>query len=241
MAKKKRFNRCVVTERDIIFDVVYERYQGYNRPKGKQTKAGVKRLMRNNFEDMRFIKGSSPKFTEWQPITESDEQVASARAKCCFSCGLSSLKKFVDNTAMSFDGKTMGILGLDGKVVDAYSFSTDTITDYYSSYERDYFKWAGDNAEAIYLGQNSYMDKAYIGVKIPEERLVEAIEASYGKKMEKIKGKSQLKNLELNINKLTTAYTLALEWVREMSEKPYNFDKPLPAFNIDFREQDLFS
>lgn len=238
---KKRFNKCVVTEKDIVFDVVYERFQGYDRPNGKQTKAGVKRAMRANFQDMKFIKKCSPEFTEWHPITECCEQVASASAKCCFCCDLIALKKFVDNTSMSFDGNTMGILGLDGNIVDAYAFSTDIITSYELAYEEDFFKWAGNNSKRIYLGQNSYMDKAYIGVKIPEDRLVQAIESVYGKKLDEIKDKTHLKNIEANLNKLTSAYTNSLEWVKEMSEDSYRFDKPLPSFSIDFREQSLFS
>lgn len=68
----------------------------------------------------------------------------------------------------------------------------------------------------------------------------EAIESAYKRKLEEIKSKSELKNLEINLGKLTQAYTLVLEWLRDMSEE-YDYSSTIPSFSIDFREQDLFA
>ena len=52
MATKKRFNKSIITEKDIVFDVVYERLQGYDRPGGDQTRAGIRKRMRDNLTDV---------------------------------------------------------------------------------------------------------------------------------------------------------------------------------------------
>lgn len=239
METKKRFSKSVITEKDIVFDVVYERFQGYDTPGGDQTRAGIKRRMRDNLNDMKYIKGCSPKFTEFYPIIECDD-IGMARAKCVFSCGVSSIKTFMDNACLNFDGETMGILGLDGKLVDAYSFKNEFERGYQSTIEESFFKWAGCRKHVIYDFQNTHQDNAYIGVKILESRLQEAIESAYKRKLEDIKDKSELKNLEINLGKLTQAYTLVLEWLRDMSEE-YDYSSPIPSFSIDFREQDLFA
>lgn len=236
---RKRFNKSIITEKDIVFDVVYVRTQGYDNPGGNHTRAGIKRLMRDNLTDMKYIKGLSPKFTEFCPITECTD-LGAATAKCVFSCGVSSIKTFMENASLSFDAETMGILGEDGKLVEAYSFTNEFDRGYQSSFDKSYFKWAGSRAQAIYDFQNTHQDSAYIGVKIPESRLQEAIESAYKRKLEEINSKSELKNLEINLGKLTQAYTLVLEWLKDMSEE-YNYSSPIPSFSIDFREQDLFA
>lgn len=238
MTTKKRFNKSVITEKDIVFDVVYERYQGYDRPGGDQTRAGIRKRMRDNLTDMKYIKGCSPKFTEFYPITESDGGMASA--KCVFSCDVDSIKNFMDEACLIFDGETMGILGLDGKLVDAYSFKNEFERGYQSEKEESYFKWAGCKKHAIYSYQHTCQDSAYIGVKIPESRIKKAIEAAHNKKLMDIKGKDELKNLEINLGKLTQSYTAVLEWLRNMAEEG-DYNSPIPSFSVDFREQDLFA
>lgn len=239
MATKKIFNKSIITEKDIIFDVVYERFQGYDKPGGDQTKAGIRKRMRDNLTDMKFIKGCSPKFTEFYPITECDD-IGMARAKCVFSCDVASIKNFMDNAYLAFDGETMGILGLDGKLVDAYSFKNEFERGYQSTTEESFFKWAGCRKHVIYDFQNTHQDSAYIGVKIPELRIQKAIEAAHKRKLMDIKGKGELKNLEINLGKLTQSYTAVLEWLRDMAEE-CDYNKPIPSFSIDFRDQDLFA
>lgn len=235
----KKFNKSIITEKDIAFDVVYERFQGYDHPGGDQTRAGIKRRMRDNFTDMKYIKGCSPKFTEFEPITECD-CAGMARAKCVFSCGVSSIKAFMDNAHLTFNGDTMGILGLDGNLVDAYSFENELERGYQSEIKESYFKWAGYKRHAIYSFQHTHQDSAYIGVKIPESRLQEAIETAHKRKLMNIKSKGELKNLEINIGKLTQAYTLVLKWLRDMAEEG-DYSSSIPSFSIDFREQNLFA
>lgn len=236
---KKKFNKNVITEKDIVFDVVYQRFQGYDAPGGDQTRAGIKRRMRDNLTDMKYIKGCSPKFTEFYPITECYD-IGMATAKCVFSCGVSSIKTFMDNAHLTFNGDTMGILGLDGNLVDAYSFENELERGYQSTIEESFFKWAGCRKHVIYDFQNTHQDSAYIGVKIPESRLQEAIESAYKRKLADVKGKTELKNLDINLGKLTQAYTLVLEWLRDMSEED-DYNSHIPTFSIDFREQDLFA
>lgn len=210
MAIKKKQNKCLVTEKDIVFSVIYERQQGYVTPGGQQTKSRMKKRARNAFEGMKFIKGFSPRLTEWAPITKCKDSPCFARIKYCFRCNISSLKKFFFNTSMDFDANTMGILWDNGEHIDAYSFSSPLISDYIATYDRDWFKRFGAMADDMYEGQNLSSENAYVGVSIPEERLVEAIEHAFGKKLEDIRSKKILKNIRLNMDKLIQSYTLVL-------------------------------
>lgn len=239
--RKKNFKRRLITEKDIVFSVVYERHQGYSTPGGKQTKAGIKRVARHAFGDMKFLKGFSPRLTEWHPITKCEESPCFASVKYCFRCGISALKTFFHNTSMDFDANTMGILWDKNEHIDAYSFTSPIFQDYCTVYDRDWFKRFGERADGICDGQNLSFENAYVGVSIPEERLVEAVELAFGKNLEDIKDKVVLNNIQLNINKLVKSYELVLEWVRELSDDPYCFSEPVPHFEIDFREQDLFA
>lgn len=243
MAKKKRFNKCVVTEKDIEFTVVYEIHQGYCCPNGKQTKAKMKKWARSAFEEMRFIKGHSPKLTEWHPITKSDGDIAFATAKYVFKCGLSTLKKFFYNVVLEFDGNTMGIITDEGHIPDAYAFSNTATRDYVSGYDIEWFekRFGKELGKRLFDGQLISWESAYVGVSIPTERLKEAIESSFKKKLEDITNKKMLSNIQLNIDKLETAYTSSLEWIKEMSDDPAKRDEPIKSFSIDFREQDLFA
>lgn len=240
MARKKQ-NKCLVTEKDIVFSVIYERHQGYSAPGGKQTKAGMKKRARNAFEGMKFIKGFSPRLAEWVPITKCEDSPCFARIKYCFRCSISALKKFFFNTSMDFDANTMGILWDKDEHIDAYSFSSPLISDYVTAYDRDWFKRFGIRTDGMYEGQNLSSENAYVGVSIPEARLVEAIEHTFGKKLEDIKEKRILNNIQINMDKLVQSYTLVLNWVRDLSEDSYSFEEPIPHFEIDFREQDLFA
>lgn len=233
MAKKSKL--CIVTEKDIVFTIIFERYCGYcGKNNSKHTKTVMKRYARSNFEGIKCVKGHTPKMTEWEPVTQSE--TGESHIKYIAQCDYAGVKKFLFNSGLYYESNSMGILDDDGhKAADAY---TSDIQEHYevAQIDKTYFKRFGDIADEIYAHQGLSRENAYIGLEIPYSRLEEALVLAFKQPLEEIKDEKKLKVIQQNIDKLESAYRLVLDWVKNDIES----DKPMPTFSVDFREQDLF-
>ena len=240
MAKKKDINKSIITEKDIVFTVVFVRNCGYSAPgkNAKQSKAGMMRFSKSNFSGIKFRKGHRPTITEWYPITKYGDGYA--YIKYVFQCGLSGVKEFLRNSGLEYEGRTTALLTDDG-AIPAINFCSYVSTDYSSGREREYFKRFGELGGVMYEKQNSSYESACIGVEIPRDRLEEALVSVFKKPLENIKDTKTLNCIQQNFDRLKLAYKSTLEWVKNMSEDCYNFNDPIPAFQVDFREQYLFA
>lgn len=240
MTKNRTFNKCIITEKDIVFTIIFERNCGYSRAgkNAKQSKAGMVRFSKGNFVGIKCRKGHKPTITEWDPITKYGDGYA--HIKYTLQCGMQGVRTFLRNSSLGYDGETMGIIDEDGHKV-AVCYSSGIQVDYCQGNEKDYFKRFGEIGAYMYRNQNSSYESAYIGVEIPFSRLEEALVSTFKKPLGEIEDPKTLNTIQHNLDQLELAYKTALEWVRNVSEDSYNFNEPIPAFNIDFREQYLFA
>lgn len=240
MAKNKTFNKCIITEEDIVFTIIFERNCGYSTigKNAKQTKAEMVRYSKSNFVGIKCRKGHRPTITEWAPITKYGDGYA--HIKYIFQCGMQGIRTFLRNSNLEYDDEILGIIDSDGHKI-AGGYSSGIRVDHCQGYEMEYFKRFGRVGADMYKKQNSSCEFAYVGVEIPCDRLEEAIVSAFKKPLEKIKDIKTLNNIQHNFDQLKLAYKIALEWVRGVSENCYKFNEPIPAFSVDFREQYLFA
>lgn len=233
MAKKTDYN--VITEKDIVFTIIFERYCGYcgKGGKAKHDLSAMRKYARSNFADIKCVRGHSPKMTEWEPITQSDN--GESHIKYVAQCDYAGVKKFLYNSSLYYDCESMGIIDEDGhKMADAWL--SDIQVGYSTAFDEKYFKRFGELGDQMYQWQNTSRENASIGVEIPYERLEKALISSFRKPLEKIKDEKKLQVIQQNFDKLEKAYRVVLDWLKNDIDS----NKPMPTFSVDFREQDLF-
>ena len=229
MAKKK--SKAIISFKDFVFFVVYEREGGYGRHEKKQLVKAA------NYDlKVEHIKGGKPHRTEWYPISHPFKD-GMASVKYTLYPTWNGLKKLISNAGLEeYEHNTMGILDIGG-CYPAVSLDTGYQNGYggYTSEEelKKYFK-SKYNSDILNY-QDYYHVNCYVSVYVPEWRLIEAIEAVFGKKYDDLT-KTEHKKLKTQIDRYNELCELMNDYIEKACEHPTTTEIDESQFVLDFRQ-----
>lgn len=227
MAKK---SKAIITFKDFVFFVVYEREGGY----GRHTKKQLVKMARYDL-NVGHIKGGAPHRTEWYPINSSN-QPGFASVKYTAWLTWEGVKRLVSHCGFEeYEPNTMGILSIDGCYP---AVSLDTL--YQSGYggctseEELKKRFRGNYEKAIYDYQDYYHVNCYVSVMVKNERIEEAVHAVFGKYYGELSDeeKAELKPLIERYNELCGKLEDYIGKLVEDGVRCINVDES--QFTIDF-------
>lgn len=229
MAKKK--SKAIISFKDFVFFVVYEREGGYGRHSKRQ-------LVKSANSDLKVehIKGGRPHRTEWYPITHPFKE-GMASVKYTIYPTWNGLKQLIFNASIEkYEHNTMGILTGDD-CYPAVSLDTGYQHGYggYTSEEELKKRFKSDYHSDILNCQDCYHVNCYVSVYVPEQRLIEAIEAVFGKKYDDLT-EDEHKKLKTQIDRYNDLCELMNDYIKKACEYPTKTDIDESQFILDFRQ-----
>ena len=229
MAKKK--SKAIISFKDFVFFVVYEREGGYGRHSKRQ-------LIKSANSDLKVehIKGGRPHRTEWYPITHPFKE-GMASVKYTIYPTWNGLKQLIFNANIEeYEHNTMGILTGD-YCYPAVSLDTGYQHGYggYTSEEELKKRFKSDYHSDILNYQDCYHVNCYVSVYVPEQRLIEAIEAVFGKKYDDLT-EDEHKKLKTQIDRYNDLCELMNDYIEKACEYPTKTDIDESQFILDFRQ-----
>ena len=229
MAKKK--SKAIISFKDFVFFVVYEREGGYGRHSKRQ-------LIKSANSDLKVehIKGGRPHRTEWYPITHPFKE-GMASVKYTIYPTWNGLKQLIFNANIEkYEHNTMGILTGDD-CYPAVSLDTGYQHGYgsYTSEEELKKRFKSDYHSDILNYQDYYHVNCYVSVYVPEQRLIEAIEAVFGKKYDDLT-EDEHKKLKTQIDRYNDLCELMNDYIEKACEYPTKTDIDESQFILDFRQ-----
>lgn len=229
MAKKK--SKAIISFKDFVFFVVYEREGGYGRHSKRQ-------LIKSANSDLKVehIKGGRPHRTEWYPITHPFKE-GMASVKYTIYPTWNGLKQLIFNANIEkYEHNTMGILTGDD-CYPAVSLDTGYQHGYggYTSEEELKKRFKSDYHSDILNYQDCYHVNCYVSVYVPEQRLIEAIEAVFGKKYDDLT-EDEHKKLKTQIDRYNDLCELMNDYIEKACEYPTKTDIDESQFILDFRQ-----
>ena len=229
MAKKK--SKAIISFKDFVFFVVYEREGGYGRHSKRQ-------LIKSANSDLKVehIKGGRPHRTEWYPITHPFKE-GMASVKYTIYPTWNGLKQLIFNANIEkYEHNTMGILTGDD-CYPAVSLDTGYQQGYggYTSEEELKKRFKSDYHSDILNYQDCYHVNCYVSVYVPEQRLIEAIEAVFGKKYDDLT-EDEHKKLKTQIDRYNDLCELMNDYIEKACEYPTKTDIDESQFILDFRQ-----
>lgn len=229
MAKKK--SKAIISFKDFVFFVVYEREGGYGRHSKRQ-------LIKSANSDLKVehIKGGRPHRTEWYPITHPFKE-GMASVKYTIYPTWNGLKQLIFNANIEkYEHNTMGILTGDD-CYPAVSLDTGYQHGYggYTSEEELKKRFKSDYHSDILNYQDCYHVNCYVSVYVPEQRLIEAIEAVFGKKYDDLT-EDEHKKLKTQIDRYNDLCELMNDYIEKACEYPTETDIDESQFILDFRQ-----
>lgn len=214
-----------------MFFVVYEREGGYGRHSKRQ-------LIKSANSDLKVehIKGGRPHRTEWYPITHPFKE-GMASVKYTIYPTWNGLKQLIFNANIEkYEHNTMGILTAD-YCYPAVSLDTGYQHGYggYTSEEELKKRFKSDYHSDILNYQDYYHVNCYVSVYVPEQRLIEAIEAVFGKKYDDLT-EDEHKKLKTQIDRYNDLCELMNDYIEKACEYPTKTDIDESQFILDFRQ-----
>ncbi len=230
MAKNRR-NPAIITKADYECYVVYELKRGYGHHRYND-------LVHTACEDLGIRHGRAIKMhrTEYNKITENGSYSSVKYA------GTMSLKNFVSHIErVGYDSveDTMGILCDEGHLF-AISFSTMSCNEYRHQYtEEELRKVFRKDYERGILDYQWIDDRnAYVNVRVPLDRLNEAVSSITGKTWDELSKKEQAR-FDGQFSRLCDAYERLYDFLKRRNN---DFMAEMPSddeLTVDFRQMCL--